>query len=45
MEAKLQEKLLREKEEEERQRRIIAKLKDKVKGCTLNKSATNHKFF
>ncbi|XP_029019320.1 coiled-coil domain-containing protein 112 isoform X2 [Betta splendens] len=32
VEAKLQEKLLREKEEEERQRRIVAKLKDKVDG-------------
>lgn len=33
MEAKLQEKQLREKEEEERQRRIAAKFKEKVKNC------------
>ncbi|XP_022613563.1 coiled-coil domain-containing protein 112 [Seriola dumerili] len=32
VEAKLQEKQLREKEEEERQRRIAAKLKEKVDG-------------
>lgn len=36
VEAKLQEKLLREKEDEERQRRIVAKLKDKVKGCNVS---------
>lgn len=45
VEAKLQERQLREKVEEERQMRIAAKLKEKVGGFTVNKSVTYHRIF